>query len=185
MMGVTRNRGFDRGFHMRVMTGCALAALTLSAAILPALAASDTGTATVTILRPITVTKNTDLRFGTVVEPSSGSATVRIDATGARTTTLDVGGAAFGVSDFTVAGEGGQAVAVSVPATFPINKGPDSLTVTTTAAGDTLNTGAQTLSGSLGSPGVLDVRVGGQITVQSTTNSGTYSGVFTVTASYN
>jgi hypothetical protein len=43
----------------------------------------------------------------------------------------------------------------------------------------------QTLSGALGSPGVLDVRVGGQITVLSTTNSGTYSGTFTVTASYN
>ena len=170
---------------MRVKTGYALAGLLLSATAVPALAASDTGTATVTILRPLTVTKNTDLRFGTVVEPSSGSQTVRIDATGARTTTLDVGGAAFGVSDFTVAGEGGQAVTVSVPATFPINKGADALTVTTTAAGDTLNTGVQTLSGALGSPGVLDVRVGGQITVLSTTNSGTYSGTFTVTASYN
>ena len=172
---------------MRVMTKCALVALISSAAAVPALAASDTGTATVTILRPLTVTKNTDLKFGTVVEPAAGSATVTIDTTGTRTTTLVVGGAAVGVSDFTVAGEDGQAVTVSVPATFPINNtsGPGSLTVTTT--GNTTNVGSHNLAGGtgLGSGGTLDVKVGGQITVLNTTNSGLYSGTFTVSASYN
>jgi len=170
---------------MRVMFGCALAALVLSATA--ALAASDTGTATVTILRPITVTKNTDLRFGTVVEPSSGSATVTISATGTRTTTLEVGGAAFGASTFTVAGEDGQAVTVTAPASFAITNqnGPGTLTVTTT--GNTSNTGSQTLAGGtgLGSGGTLLVSVGGAITVLSTTASGLYSGTFSVSAVYN
>jgi hypothetical protein len=169
------------------MTGRALGALALCAWAIPALAASDTGTATVTILRPLTVTKIADLKFGTVVEPSSGSATVTIDTSGTRTTTLDVGGAAVSVSDFTVAGEDGQAVTVSAPATFPIanTSGPGSLTVTTT--GNTTNTGSHNLAGGtgLGSGGTLDVKVGGQITVLSTTNSGLYSGTFTVSASYN
>jgi len=170
---------------MRAMIGCALAALVLSTT--GVLAASDTGTATVTILRPLTVTKNTDLKFGTVVEPSSGSADVTISAAGARTTTLDVGGAAFGASTFTVAGEDGQAVTVSAPTSFAIanQNGPGSLTVTTT--GNTSNTGAQTLAGGtgLGSGGTLLVSVGGKITVLSTTASGLYSGTFTVSASYN
>jgi|KBSMisStaDraftv2_1062788.scaffolds.fasta_scaffold398816_1 hypothetical protein len=170
---------------MRMMTKCALAALALSAATVPALAASDTGTASVTILRPLTVTKNTDLRFGTVVEPSSGSATVLIDTTGTgnRTTTLDTGGAPFGAADFTVAGEGAQAVTVSAPASITITNQTTTGTLTVTTS--TLNTGSQTLSGTFGTPGTLDVKVGGQITVQSTTNSGLYSGTFTVSASYN
>ena len=101
---------------MRMLAGCAVAALVLSGA--GALAASDTGTATVTILRPLTVTKTADLRFGTVVEPSSGSATVTVDTTGARTTTLDVGGGAVSVSAFTVSGEDGQAVARVITAAY-------------------------------------------------------------------
>ena len=170
---------------MRMMSKSVLAALVLSAAATPALAASANGTATVTILRHITVTKNSDLQFGTVVEPSSGSATVTIDTAGTRTTTLDVGGAPFAVSDFTVAGEGASPVMVSVPATFTITNQTTTGTLTVTTTGNTLNTGSQTLSGTFGSPGVLDVKVGGQITVQSTTNSGLYSGTFAVTASYN
>lgn len=170
---------------MRMMTGCALAALLMSVAAAPALAASANGTATVTILRPITVTKNQDLQFGTVVEPTSGSATVTIDTGGTRTTTLDVGGGAFGVSDFTVAGEGAAAVTVSVPATFAITNQTTTGTLTVTTTGNTLNTGSQTLSGTFGAGGTLAVKVGGQITVLSTTNSGLYSGTFAVTASYN
>ena len=163
----------------------AVAALALGLAAAPAIAASDSATASVTILRPVTVTKTTDLAFGRVVQPSSGSGTVSISKTdGSRSFT---GGVTLltsttGKASFTVAGEGAQAVTVSVPGSFSIanTSGPGTLTVTT----DATNTGSQTLSGSLGGAGSLTVDVGGTITVTNTTNSGAYSGTFLVSADY-
>lgn len=171
---------------MKFITKGAIAALLLAGAASPAFAqATDTatGTGTVTIYRPITVTKNTDLQFGRVVRPTSGSGTVTIDNAGARSFTGGVAllSSTVGKAQFTVAGEGGQAFTLSVPATFDMT-GPGTLTVTTSQ--DVAN-GTVNLDNTLGNGGVKVVNVGGSITVDNTTATGNYSGTFNVTATYN
>lgn len=167
----------------------AAAALTVSVAA-PAMAqsASTTGTGSITVLRPLTLTKNADLKFGTVVRPTSGAGTVAVSAAGARSVAGGVVGLSSGdtpqAAQFTVDGEGGQSISVTIPATFSIANGTDTLTVTTS---NNLSGSAasQTLSNALGSAGSLSFRVGGSVPVASTTPTGAYTGTFTVSAAYN
>lgn len=172
-------------------TAAVAAALAATAFAAPALAQSSgqaTGTGAITIVRPLTVTKNADLRFGTVVRPASGAGSVAVSAAGARTVAGGVVGLASGdtpqAAQFTVDGEGGQSVSVTIPSTFTMANGTDTLTVTTTnnLSG---SAAAQTLSNSLGSAGTLAFRVGGSVPVASTSPSGVYTGSFTVSAAYN
>lgn len=150
--------------------------------------ASTTGTGSITIIRPITITKTADLAFGTVVRPGTGSGTAVVSAAGARTVTGGVVGLASGATPaaaaFTVAGEGGQSISVTIPTTFSMINGSDTLVVTTSnnLAG---SASAQTLSNALGSAGTLAFAVGGSVPITSTTTGGLYSGTFTVSAAYN
>jgi hypothetical protein len=173
-----------------VFAAAALALVALGAAV-PAMAQSSqsaTGNGSITVIRPVGVTKGADLKFGTVVRPGTGAGTVVISAAGARSVTGGVVGLNSGdapqAAEFTVAGEGGQSVSITVPATFIMANGSENLTVTTSSnlAG---SAAAQTLSGSMGSAGTLNVRVGGSTPVPSTAATGLYTGTFTVSAAYN
>jgi hypothetical protein len=170
---------------MRLKTAAAAALLTFAGAT-AALAQSDTGAGTITIVRPLTVSNDADLVFGTVTRPVSGTAAVTIATTGARTVAAGIIeiGAGTAAAQFTIDGEGGQSVTVTIDPTFDMSQGLDDLTVTTSndlAGGLT----TQTLSGSLGSTGALVVLVGGTVTLASITPDGTYTGSFTVAAAYN
>lgn len=175
----------------RVKAAVAAASLALVAIASPAFAqstASTTGTGSITIIRPLTIAKSADLKFGTVVRPSSGSGSVVVSAAGSRTVDGGVVALASGdtpqAAQFEITGEGGQSISVTIPATFTMVNGADSLTVTTSnnLVG---SAGAQTLSNALGSAGSLGFNVGGSVSVDSATNTGTYSGTFTVSAAYN
>ena len=167
----------------------AAAVLTVAVAA-PAMAqsASTTGTGSITVIRPLTITKNADLKFGTVVRPSTGSGTVTISAAGARSVAGGVVGLSSGdtpqAAQFTVDGEGGQSISVTVPGTFSIANGSDTLTVTTS---NNLigSAAAQTLSNALGAAGSLSFKVGGSVPVNSTSPTGVNTGTFTVSAAYN
>ncbi|GAA0620571.1 hypothetical protein GCM10009422_15300 [Brevundimonas kwangchunensis] len=176
---------------MFIKSIAAAAALVTVAIAAPAMAQSSaqtTGTGSITVIRPLTITKNADLKFGTVVRPSTGSGTVTVSAAGARSVAGGVVGLSSGdtpqAAQFTVDGEGGQSISVTIPSTFSIANGSDTLTVTTS---NNLSGSAatQTLSNSLGSAGSLSFRVGGSVPVASTSPTGTYSGTFTVSAAYN
>jgi hypothetical protein len=136
------------------------------------------------VFRSLAIAKTSDLVFGSVVKPAAGSGTVAIDAaTGARAVTGGVVGVANPTPTravFNVTGEGGQAISVSVPASFQMT-GPQPITVTTTNSA----AGAPVLSGALGSPGSYSFGVGGSAPITSTTPDGSYSGSFTVTVAYN
>jgi hypothetical protein len=166
-----------------------LFALAVGAVATQALAQSATQstTGTGTILQPLTLTKDTDLAFGSIMRPSSGSNTVTINqTTGART----LGGAGNGAlvtsttsrATYTVNGEGGQTFSISVPGTFNMTRvsGSETLTVTltTTAA-------SGTLSGSLGSAGSATFGVGGAFPLDNTTVAGSYTGTFNAVVAYN
>lgn len=176
---------------LRSLIAAVVAIGTTTAIYSPALAqvsGTTTGTGSVTIIRPITVTKNADLKFGTVVRPGSGAGTVVVSAAGARSTTGSVLALASGdtpqAAQFTVDGEGGQSVSVTIPATFSIANGSNTLTVTT-SNNLTGSAASQTLSNALGSAGTLVFKVGGSVPVDSTSATGLYTGTFTVAAAYN
>jgi len=168
----------------------AAAALLTVAIAAPAMAqsASTTGTGSITVIRPLTITKNADLKFGTVVRPSTGSGTVTISAAGARSVAGGVVGLSSGdtpqAAQFTVDGEGGQSISVTIPGTFSIANGSDTLTVTT-SNNLTGSAAAQTLSNALGAAGSLVFKVGGSVPVAATSPTGVYTGTFTVSAAYN
>lgn len=168
----------------------ALPALCLATAALPAAAQSATGAGSITLIRPLTVTKNTDMAFGTIVRPatSAGNGTVAVTAaaTTARSVTGDVvalASTSASAAKFTLDGEGGQSVSVTVPATFTMTSGANSLTVTT--SNDLGSPSSVTLDSSLGSAGTKVFYVGGSVPIANDTATGAYSGSFTVTASYN
>ncbi|MGV3580063.1 DUF4402 domain-containing protein [Brevundimonas sp.] len=170
-----------------ICTAAVFAAVAFAA---PAMAqsASTTGSGSITVIRPLTITKNADLKFGAVVRPSTGSGTAVVSAAGVRSVTGGVVGLASGdapqASQFTVSGEGGQSISVTIPATFTMANGSDSLTVTTSnnLVG---SAGAQTLSNAMGAAGALAFNVGGSVPISSTTTTGAYTGTFTVSAAYN
>jgi len=154
----------------------------------PAIAQSDTGSGSITIVRPLTVTNDTDMKFGTIIRPTLGAGSVTVPAaagtgrtmTGTGVAALNSGGNAS-AAKFTLDGEGGQVVSVTVPGTFSMASGQNSLTVTTSKdIGATI-----TLSGALGDAGTKVFYVGGSVPIADDTVSGAYEGTFTVTASYN
>lgn len=153
----------------------------------PAAAQSASGDASVTIIRPATITKNTNMVFGTIIRPTSGNGTVALSAaaTTARSVTGDVVALASttpSAAKFTIVGEGGQSMSVSVPATFALN--PTSGAALTVTTSNNIGSGV-TLSNALGSEGSFVLYVGGSLPVTATTPTGDYTGSFTVTASYN
>lgn len=147
---------------------------------------STTGTSR--IIQAITITKNTDLAFGSVVRSAAaGTNTVTIDATtGARSITGAGGGvlatSTSGRATYTVNGEGGQTFSITPDATFTMTRsgGAETITVTPTASSST-----GTLSGSIGSAGTLAIGVGGSFPVTNTTVTGNYTGTFNVVVAYN
>ena len=141
-----------------------------------------TGRFLATVIRSIAVSKTSDLTFGAIEKPISGSGSVSIDAvTGSRTLVNAVGRDTPlpTRATFNITGEGGQAFSVTVPATFTLN-GPQPLTATTSSSN-----AAPTLSGTLGSQGSFVFGVGASVPLTSTTSSGDYTGSFTVTVNYN
>lgn len=160
-------------------------------------AVPSTGTtvpATITVRRALRITKNSDLRFGSLVKRASGSGNVVISSTADSTRTVSgtapplevpAGGgpdSSFGRAKFTITGEPGTTYAISYSPTGNVTmnnqSGSGSLSVTMAKTA----TGNQTLGGT----GELILGVGGTISVNSgTVVRGYYSGSFTVTVTYN
>jgi hypothetical protein len=177
---------------MKYFASSALAALLVAGAAVPAMAVDATQTAngSITVLQPLTITKNDDLVFGTVIRPASGSGSIAVSAASSATRTPSGGVVAlastsYKAAKFTISGEGAQMLTVGVPATFLLanSSGTGSLTVTTT--NDIADLSNVQLSGSLGGLGTKVFHVGGSIPITDATNSGAYTGTFDVTASYN
>lgn len=147
---------------------------------------SSSGQVTATVLRTLTITSGTPLSFGRVSRPRSGSGTVRLTAGDSAVQVAGDGVAALSTpaptpATLTASGEGGQALTITVPSTFTMTNGANSLTVTTNA----INSGGQTLGGSIGSAGTKTVTIGGSFPLTATTALGAYTGSFVVTFQYN
>lgn len=175
--------------HMKSGGIIALALATLHA---PSMAQvntdSETATGTITILQPLTLTKNDDLVFGRVVRPTSGDGHAIIAASAGAQTSGTGGAVALDTSStkpakFTIDGEGGASVNVTIPPSFNMT-GPGTAIAVQTSH-DLTTPAATLLSGSLGSAGSKAFYVGGDATIPSGQASGNYSGTFSVTVTYN
>lgn len=146
--------------------------------------ANATATGSVTIVQPLTITKDADMAFGRIVRPSTGTGTVSLantsDAVSATAGAVALTGITTSRAKFTINGEGAQAVTLTVPASFDMLNGTDSLTVTLSPD----LTSPVTLSGTLGAAGSASLNVGGSFSLPSTTPTGVYSGTFQVTVAY-
>ena len=146
--------------------------------------ASDTDKGLVKAFRALAVTKLSNLNFGTIQLPSSGTSTVTLNPTsGQRTLTGNASGfptPAPSIAAFVVSGEGGQTFSLSIPASVNV-VGPSTLTVALT------NTAASspTLNGSLGAGGTYPFNVGGSLPLTPATPVGNYAGVFVISLDYN
>ena len=170
---------------MNRLLGIACATALLCALATPAAAQSNQASTTgsTTIVRPVTITKNFDLAFGRIARPSTGTATVTL-TTSSDTPTTDNGvilGGTTHHANYTINGEGGQVVSITVPANFTMN-GPSSSTLLVTLTKDVAET--ETLSNALGAAGSKDVNIGGSFPLSATTPTGAYTGTFNVDVAY-
>ncbi|MEO8115454.1 MAG: DUF4402 domain-containing protein [Phenylobacterium sp.] len=140
---------------------------------------SSAGVATVTAYKQLSLSKTSNLSFGRVVRPLSGSGTVSVSATtGTRTITAGVALSTPSPTraSYTATGEANKQISVTVPSAFNMT-GPATIVVTLT--NDTLGLI------SLSSGGTFTFNVGGSFPISSTTVNGAYSGSFLVQVDYN
>ncbi len=164
---------------MKYLMGAATAALVLGGASMAFAGsgnpASDSATASATVISPLTVTKLSDLQFGKIVEPASGSGTASVAATSGGALTMSgvtaPGGQTVTSAHFTVTGDSTTAWTAAVAAPATLTSGANSIPFAVSNS---------TLTGS-----PAEVYVGGQITVASTAVPATYTGTITVSAQYN
>ncbi len=150
----------------------------------PALAAgsstavSATATTYAQIVDPLTITKNKDLSFGTLVKsPSLTTTPVTVVLNGADVVTCPAGLLCSGAptsAKFTVTGTDGQTVYLTTVASLMSGPGTAKLTFTPTAPATITAASAGT-----------SFTFGGSIPVASDTLAGVYAGDVTVTADYN
>lgn len=147
--------------------------------------AGDADKGKVTVYRSLAIAKTADLNFGRIQLPSSGSSTITLNAGAGNRT---VSGNAFGYSTpaptagaFTISGEGGQQVSLTIPTTIQMTSNANTLSVNVTS--NALTT--PRLSGNLGAAGTYDFAVGGSFSITPTTPVGSYAGILTVSVDYN
>jgi hypothetical protein len=151
-----------------------------------------TGVGTVTVERGLTVSKISDLAFGSIIPPSTGSGVVTIaDTTGAISSVTGTNAAVLPASrpsasshpaSFVISGEGAETFALAIPASFGMSLGGSSLMVTTSPS---LSIGTHTFPTSLGSAQTLPLLIGGSFPLASGTPDGGYTGTFAVVVNYN
>jgi len=153
---------------------------------------ATTANVTTTIIRPISVTKNTDLHFGTIVRPGTGSGTVGLTTANVSSVTgtgaILLPSSSTSAANFTVSGEGGQAFTLVIDSTVTLtNTATSGGTLTVTTVNDAACTTSCALSGALGdvANGAKVVNVAGSFPFTSLTNTGAYTGTLNISATYN
>jgi len=173
----------------KILAGAAILGAGISTSAFAQATDTEATDSSVTILQGIALTKVTDLSFGRIVRPSSGSSTITM-ALGSDTPTVDTGDAVVLASgtknraSYTATGEGGQAFTITVPATVSMT-GPGTAIVVSL----TKSLASGNFTGSLGSAGALPgggtLYVGGSFSLPTGQASGAYTGSFDTTIAYN
>jgi hypothetical protein len=183
---------FKLGFNIPILsTGTTGATVTraIRVSIAPHGGSTDdtrTTSFTATVYNPISISKTSDMAFGSILPPASGTATVSLSTAGAASTT---GGfllaSTRSAAAFTITGEGGQAFSLVAPTTIPLISSGHTLMVSTIRSIGSGATSTLSLSGALGTSGSSLLRVGGTLLVPSGTTRGAYTGSLMVSVNYN
>lgn len=159
-------------------------ALAVAFVTTPAIAAAAntaTANASVNIVSPLTLQKDADLNFGTIVGPFTGQI-VHVNASGlsdCATVGLTCSGTPASAK-FTVTGTKGQPVVLTIPNSVVLNNtGPGGGSLNVDLSGDKpVN---PTLDGTTGK---ASFAIGGKLTLASGATDGLYTSTFDVTANY-
>lgn len=164
-------------FNKLALATTALFALGLGATNASANPASANAVAKAKVLRQLTITKNADMDFGTIVT-SAAASTVAVDAQGARTCGAGLTcSQTSSAAKFTVTGTNNAIVTVSAPATVTLASGTNTMTASLSVA-PTLNLGNTGNSGT-------SLTFGGTLNVGANQADGVYASPdFTVTVNY-
>lgn len=158
--------------------------LTVGLMSAPAYAGTQQSSADANVLQPLQIINTSDLRFGTILRGTSAGTIVVNPTTGARTRTGPATGPTLVGND----GAAAQFLTYGGPLQFvQITRGPLPV-LTRQSGGGTMNVTQLTLNGAttrfLSSAGLLDLRVGGTLSVGANQPSGRYSGTFDITVTY-
>ena len=150
----------------------------------PAGAANAPGSAALNLLKPLLLSKTTDLDFGSMFVPATGTGTVKVDPNGAATVYTGIAPAgASGTSRAVFTGSATRLslVFIQLPAGSVTLTRVGSLTDTIAASNFTIDgAGVLRLVGTT----AYTIGVGATLSVPSTTVQGSYVGSFTITANY-
>jgi hypothetical protein len=145
--------------------------------------ATTSQSARATVIRPLTISNQSDLIFGKIVR-GDGSATINQD-TGGRTISGGVSHVASSGSSraaFKVTGEAGRQVNISAPNSVNMT-GPQALSIALFKNfGSTIS--LQQPQGGPSGAGEYTLGIGGQVLLSTSTETGAYSGSFLVTVNY-
>lgn len=174
-----------------------LAALAATVAVAsPAFAAPATVTANATakgvVLLPLTLTKTSDLDFGTVVASAAAGTVVISPDDGSRAVTGGVTGVpsfAGGRALFQGAGSASQQVVLTLNAATVLTSGSNTITVNSmtfdTGAASAVNgSGNLATTRTINGTGAFSIGVGGNFAIAANQANGLYTGTFSVTADY-
>lgn len=143
------------------------------------LAADATGSATSTVVAPITIAAGDDLAFGSIA-PTASAGTVVLSTAGARSNTnvdLLTGGTVTAAT-FTVGGGANAAYSITLPTSATLTSGANNMTVNSFVHSEG---GSPTIDGSGSGP----IQVGATLQVGANQAAGSYTGTYQVTVSYN
>ncbi len=159
------------------LVGTAILAASFGAVSAEAATSSATANANAKIISAITVTKNTDLNFGTAVSSAAGGTVTVTPVVAATQTCVGVTctGGGQTSAQFSIAGAAGTVAVITVPATVSLTSGGNSMTAALTSSAATLpllGTAADAF------------QVGGTLTVGLAQATGSYTGTFTVSVAY-
>jgi hypothetical protein len=150
-----------------------IAAAVIAALPAPAFAATDQGTATATVVAPITITHvvGAALDFGAFAA-SAGQVSVSAAGVGSSTGVTQLGTVA--ADSFNVTGDASRTFSIATTG-GNVSFGTNTMAFTTTAAA----------SGTLSGTGTASFSVGGTLSVAGTEPAGTYTGTYDATVEYN
>jgi hypothetical protein len=139
------------------------------------------------IIAPVTLTKNTDLHFGTMSVLTATAGTCVLSTAGVRSATggvnLSASAPVSSTASYTVGGSASTTYAITLPASITVTA-VTTMTIDNLLA-HTASAGADGLTGTLSGGGADTFTVGGTLNVAAAQASGLYTGTFNVTVAYN
>jgi hypothetical protein len=177
----TKSIAAQRPFKLALIASFAMVAAAVSA---PSLATDSTAGSTAEVMVPITLTKNTDLKFGKFAGTTGGDVTISPLGTRSNTAGVVLAAGTVSAASFAIKGSPDANISVSLAGSTTVLTGPSGATMNLALASDltgALLTGTATLNAT----GDQALNVGGTLTVAANQAAGSYTGTIAASVNYN